>query len=280
MFGQNIDYRFLRHFTRNNNIATEELLDAKGFSINLEVSIEKLQRHIKLFEGQFPINSDLRYLEVGCGAGSITLAFAKIGGGKITAIDIVPRHIMSASRVARELGLDDRVKFICQDACDFSPSQKYDVVMSFDALEHIRNPHDLIEQMHSWIDPKGVAILSFGPLFHSPFGGHLAEFFRFQIPWCSTLFSEKAILRLRRENFRPTDPATRYEDVVGGLNRMQYSSFLSYVKQAGWDIRFLRVNPTWKRSPHLYFLSQLMIRLPIIRDYFAGTVYAILKPAQ
>jgi 2-polyprenyl-3-methyl-5-hydroxy-6-metoxy-1,4-benzoquinol methylase len=280
MFGQKIDYHFLRHFTHSDNIATEELLDAKGFSINLEESTKMLQRHIKLFEGHFPINSDLRYLEVGCGAANITLALAKIGCGHITAIDIVPRKIMSASKGVKQLGFEDRVEFICQDACEFVPCQRFDVVISFDALEHIKTPQQLIEKMHPWLVPEGLAVLSFGPLFHSPFGGHMAEFFRFQIPWCSTLFLEKAILRLKRECFRPTDPATRYEDVVGGLNRMRYSSFLSYVKQSGWDIRFLRVNPTWKRSPPFYFLSQLMIRLPIIRDYFAGTVYAILKPAQ
>jgi hypothetical protein len=120
-------------------------------------------------------------------------------------------------------------------------------------------------------------VLAFGPLFHSPLGDHMDGFFRIQIPWRGVVFSEKAILRLRRECYRLTDLADQYQDISGGLNLMRYSKFLEYVDATGWKFKFLRVNPQLRQFPVLYYLSNILIRRPLIRDYFAMSVYAILR---
>src|SRR5262249_59325831 len=115
------------------------------------------------------------------------------------------------------------------DLYQWTPGEEHDVLMSFDALEHIDAPGAFLRRMADFIVPGGVAVLAFGPLFHSPFGDHMWDFFRLQIPWPGLLFSEKAVLRLRRECFRPTDPAESYETVAGGLNRIRYSELLDHV---------------------------------------------------
>jgi hypothetical protein len=97
------------------------------------------------------------------------------------------------------------------------------------------------------------------------------------MPWRGLLFSERAVLRVRRECYRPSDDAERYQDIVGGLNLMRYSEFLRHVRETGWEFAFLDVNPRLRRVPLLHPLSTLLSRIPGIRDYFVFSVYAILR---
>jgi hypothetical protein len=105
------------------------------------------------------------------------------------------------------------------------------------------------------------------------------DFFRLQIPWRGVLFSEQAVLRVRRECFRSTDPASNYREIAGGLNLMRYSEFLKHVRDTGWEFDYLAVNTFLKRLPTLQFLSDIVMRFPVIRDYFVHNVYAVLRRA-
>jgi hypothetical protein len=132
--------------------------------------------------------------------------------------------------------------------------------------------------MAEFLAPGGVAVLAFGPLFHSPFGDHMYEFFKVQVPWRGVLFSEEAVLRVRRECYRPTDGATRYGEVAGGLNLMRYSQFLGYVRDTGWQFDYLRPNAFLRKGP-LRKVSDTVMALPGVRDYFVHNVYATLRRA-
>jgi len=105
------------------------------------------------------------------------------------------------------------------------------------------------------------------------------DFFRVQIPWRGVLFSEKAVLRVRAECFRPTDTATGYREIAGGLNLMRYSEFLKYVGDTGWRFDYLAVNTFLKGLPPLKFISEIVTRVPWVRDYFVHNVYAVLRRA-
>ncbi len=279
MFGKNIDYLFLRPYAHKRNIATEEELNRHANQISLQ-AIEaggyRLQERIRRFEGLFPLDPNLRYLDMGCGTGELTIALAKLGCKYVTGVDIVPRNIVACQLHAEQLGVGNAVQFVCADLYDWAPAPKYDVLLSFDAFEHIDNPGCFLRKIVDIISPQGMVILAFGPLFHSPFGDHMGDFYRLQIPWRGILFSEKALLRIRRECFRPTDRAERFQEVVGGMNQMRYTEFLRYVNDAGWHFSFLSVNPFLKRLPLLYFVSNGLTRTPMIRDYFVHSIYAIL----
>ena len=92
------------------------------------------------------------------------------------------------------------------------------------------------------------------------------------------LFSEQAMLRVRRECFRPTDPATRYQDIAGGLNLMRYSEFLRDVPETGWKFSYLRPN-AMLRHRALRAVSTAVTAVPRVRDYFIHNVYAVLERA-
>lgn len=280
MFGQTLDYFLLRPFAHSRNIATEAELNARAEDVSLEMieaGIARLRKRIDLFQGAFPLDPELRYLDMGCGTGELTIALAKLGCRRVTGVDIVPRNIATCRRLAERLGVGDRVEFLCQDLNGWVPPEKFDVLLSFDALEHIDTPDRFLRKMADFVSPKGIVVLAFGPLFHSPFGDHQWDFYRLQIPWRGTLFSEKAQLRVRRECFRPTDAAESFKDVVCGMNLMRYSEFLRFVRDAGWQLSFLDVNPFLKRIPLLHGVSNTFTRVLLLRDYCVHSIYAILR---
>src|SRR5207249_1148196 len=161
----------------------------------------------------------------------------------------------------------------CCDLHRWKPQHKYDVLLSFDVFEHIEAPRQFLARMKELIAPGGVAVMSFGPLFHSPFGDHMWGFFRLQIPWRGLLFSEQAMLRLRRECFRPTDPAQRLREIAGGLNQMRYSEFLGHLRAAGWQFDYLAVNAI--ELPPVRPLSNALAHVPVLQDFIAHNVYCV-----
>ncbi len=282
MLGTTLDYFILRGLAHSRNLATEEQLNSRSGRVSagsFEEGMPKFRKIIGRFEGHLPVDPGLRYLDMGCGTGELTLAFAKLGVRRITGVDFLPRCIERARAYARQTGTGDGVQFICRDLHSWVPEEKYDVLLSFDALEHIEEPEAFLRKMTDFIAPDGIAVLAFGPLFHSPYGDHMYDFFRMQIPWRGVLFSEQAMLRVRKECFRPTDPAKGYREVAGGLNLMRYSEFLKYVRNTGWEFDYLAVNTFLRRLPPLRFISDIVTRVPAVRDYFVHNVYAVLRRA-
>jgi 2-polyprenyl-3-methyl-5-hydroxy-6-metoxy-1,4-benzoquinol methylase len=285
MLGEALDYLILRALAHRRNSATEEELDKRAhrvFAQSLEEQgVSKVRKFINRFEGQLPLNPHLRYLDLGCGSGEVTIAFSKLGAKQITGVDFLPRSIQQAQALAQQIGVGEQVRFICQDLHTWTPEIKYDVLLSLSAFEHIQNPKRLLEKMADFITRNGIAVLAFGPLFHSPFGDHMEGFFRFQIPWRGALFSEKAMIRVRLQCFRPTDPANCYQEIRGGLNLIRYSDFLNNVRDTGWEFRHLMVDTFLDRLPLLRFASDIVVRVPTVRDYCVQYVYAVLhRPSR
>jgi SAM-dependent methyltransferase len=279
MLGPSIDYMLLRPLAHSRNKATEDELNSRhASSLEAEQLVSKLPKILDRYEGHFPLEPRLRYLDMGCGSGELTLALAKMGLRNIMGVDVMPRFVASARENARAAGLAERVEFVCADLRTWRPTEPFDVLISFDALEHIDTPREFMVTMAEFLAPGGVAVLAFGPLFHSPFGDHMYDFFKVQVPWRGVLFSEQAVLRVRRECYRPTDGATRYQEVAGGLNLMRYSQFLEYVRGTGWEFEFLRAN-AFLEKPALRRVSDAVLAVPVVRDYFVHNVYAILRRA-
>ena len=276
MFGKNVDYWILKRLAHGRNRATEEELDQNGCSsLTLEQMGAKLPRVLDRFEGHLPLSPDLHYLDMGCGSGELTLGLAQHGVKHIVGVDFLPRFVELARRNAESASAHADVSFECADLHTWNPPRKFDVVLSFDALEHIDKPGEFLVTMSRFLAPGGKAVLSFGPLFHSPFGDHMYEFFKVQIPWRGALFSEEAMMRVRREYYRPTDPAVRYSQVAGGLNLMRYSEFLRHARAAGWEFEFLQTN-AFLRQRALKRLSNAVCKLPVVQDYVVHNVYAVM----
>src|SRR5262245_6390463 len=220
MFGPVVDYWLLRPLTHSRNSATEEELNTRAavdVSIDIDSERGKIRKLQERLGGRLPISDHLSYCDVGCGEGGMALALVVLGARQVTGVDVTPRSIVTAVANSKRLQLDTRVEFICADIHSWAPPNQFDVVLSHEALEHILEPEKFLGRLRTLIKPTGIVVLAFGPLFRCPFGDHMQMFFRVPVPWRGVLFSEQAILRLRRERFRPTDKATRYQDITGSL---------------------------------------------------------------
>jgi SAM-dependent methyltransferase len=282
MFGQKIDYLILRSLSHDRNKRTEEELNAEAsrqVPLTPEEAGAKLNRHIERFDEQLPLDPELRYLDMGCGTGELTVALAKLGLKHVTGVDVVPRHIDAARVYASQLGLAEGVEFALADLNAWQPAEKFDVLLSFDAFEHLDDPRGFLQRMAGFVRTGGIAAVGFGPLFHSPRGDHMSKFFRVPIPWRGVLFNEKALLQVRRECYRPTDPAERLQDIVGGLNKMRYTEFVRYARETGWTFDYLGLNVRLRRKRAIGAISQVLTAMPLVKDYFVFSVYAILRRA-
>ena len=280
MFGKTIDYRLLRLFAHDRHPEAEELRQLER-NLSIESATARFEKWNRRLDNEIPIDPAMRYLEVGCGMGEMSLALAQYGCRQVMGIDKDPYYIEIAKRCARKRQLQDQVTFECMNVHDLPNKKEYDIVLSHEMLEHVERPGDHLRRIDGVLRSNfsgGWIILAFGPLFHSPLGGHLNRFFRFRIPWIGVLFSEDALMRLRREFWRPVaDEAESYEDTREGLNKMKFSEFLRYVEEIGWRTERLLVNPQLKRWPALWRLSNLLLRVPLLRDYLAVSVYAIYR---
>ena len=163
-------------------------------------------------------------IDFGCGEGTEAVEMARRGAKQVIGIDIREELLQAARQRAVSAGV--------QNTCLFVPSTKElaDIIVSVDAFEHFADPAEVLGIMHTLLKPAGEVLLSFGPTWYHPMGGHLFSVF----PWAHLLFSEQALIRWR-STFK-TDGATRFSEVAGGLNQMTVVRFEELV--AGSPLKF------------------------------------------
>jgi hypothetical protein len=126
------------------------------------------------------------------------------------------------------------------------------------------------------LEPGGEIAIGFGPLWESPWGGHID--FMTRLPWAHLVFPEQVILAERRR-FRPEENPTRFEEIRGGLNRMTLARFLETMERSGLEKRFLATNQSdGARSPaRRAFIGGMRLgsRLPPLREYCSMNVYSV-----
>jgi SAM-dependent methyltransferase len=282
MFGERIDYRLLRLIVHDRNKATEAELDARAAASTFRIDdarayLDKVRR--VYFDGRLPVDPGLAYLDVGCGMGRLSIGLAAAGARDVTGIEVVARHVVEAEAIASALPPGTRPRFLHVDVHEWKPPRQYDVVFVLGAMEHIHDPKRFLELLPGLLAPDGLAFVSHEP-FEGPVGDHLTQFFRVQIPWRGLLFSERALLRLRTEYFRPTDPVTRYQDVAGGLNRMSFRRYLRWAREAGLEFVFHAFNPQIKHHPRLrplYPINWVLTHLPLVQGFFILNGYSVMR---
>ena len=281
MFGNTIDYHVLRPFTHDRRMrtghgsATVEPTYSPDDARNYLTKAKTLY-----FDNALPVDPKLSYLDVGCGPGQLSVALSLAGVNDVTGVDVSAQSLRQATAVADRLPVHSRPAFINASIHDLTIERRYDVVLVLAVLEHIDRPALFLRRLSTLLKPSGRAFVSMTP-FHGPLGDHMSKFFRVRIPWRGVLFSEQAILRLRRERYRPDEIVARYQDLPTGLNLLRISEYLRHIDDAGltarhiWDPHFKFYARLWPLFP----FSWCATRTPKIRDYFTFNVYSILQKA-
>ncbi len=206
-------------------------------------------------------------VDFGSGLGFQSVALARDLGCRVTGYDILARHREHGRQLAAQEGLgEDRARFLPPPQETTTPV--CDVAISQNAMEHFADPAAVLATMAGLLRPDGLLLLSWGPPWYSPNGGHTRSFCR--LPWVHLLFPERAVLA-HRARFRD-DGATRYEDVDGGLNRMTVARCERLVRRSGLVI-------AGRRQTCIRRL-QVLGHVPGLREAVIGHVsYVLRRPA-
>jgi SAM-dependent methyltransferase len=252
------------------------LPDQQYFEEQFEAGFGSAER----FFSRLPAEArDLRgrsVLDFGCGGGSTCVWAAQHGARKVVGADIqslaLPRR-----KLEREYPeLTDVIEFreVVEHA-DFG-DEKFDVVLSKNTFEHVGDPGAYVAAMRSAVAPGGQVVIGFSPLWKSPWGGHIG--FMTLFPWAHLLFPEDVIMA-ERKRFRPDEDAKRFEEIVGGLNRMTLARFEQVMSDSGLKRRYMEVNAgrQARSRARVWALRAMKIlgRIPGLREYFAFSVHSV-----
>lgn len=176
-------------------------------------------------------------IDFGCGTGEDAVEMAQRGALRVIGLDLQERFLAAARVNASVAGVADRCAF------GTATDELADIIVSLDAFEHFDDPASILRIMRSLLAPNGRVLISFGPTWFHPLGGHLFSVF----PWAHLVFTERALIRWRSD-FK-TDGATRFREVAGGLNQMTISRFERIVRNSPFRAERLELVPIRRLAP-------------------------------
>ena len=191
-------------------------------------------------------------VDYGCGEGTQAIELARAGAGFVIGLDVRKEVLARAREAAYREGVSER--------CQFA-----DIVCSIDSFEHFRDPEAELNKMAGLLNPGGLLMISFGPTWYHPLGGHLFSVF----PWAHLVFSEPALIRWRADLRR--DGATCFAEVEGGLNQITIKRFLDLVGRSGLAVERIEYIPI--RRLHL-------VHNTLTREWTTAVVRARLRKPE
>jgi ubiquinone/menaquinone biosynthesis C-methylase UbiE len=158
-----------------------------------------------------------RVLDLCCQWGG-HIEFLEAAGAKVLGVDIVDFN--SHEHAMNQLIRSDAQRLAIR-------SKSIDIVFCINAFEHIPDPEKTLKEIYRILKPKGLAFISFIPVYYSDVGSHMAEFI--PEPWAHLVYSEEDYLI----KLRVATPGTEYwvQEYQKGLNRKTRSYFFDLFKR-------------------------------------------------
>jgi len=97
-----------------------------------------------------------RVLDLSCGAGAGSRAMAVAGATSVLGVDIDP----DAIRYARHRHSHERCRFVQGDAETWSSDSRFDLIVSFETIEHLEKPETLLATIERVLAPGGECLIS------------------------------------------------------------------------------------------------------------------------
>ena len=114
------------------------------------------------FADQLRIDAGSNVLEVGSGSGGPAVYLSAARGCRLTGVDINEHGVANAAKLAEARGVADRVEFRAVDASRPLPFRdgQFDVVVSNDAICHIRDRANVLRDWFRVLRPGGRALFT------------------------------------------------------------------------------------------------------------------------
>jgi SAM-dependent methyltransferase len=192
-------------------------------------------------------------LDFGCGRGCEAIEVARHGAKHVVGVDIQEKYLVFARAQAAAADISN-----CSFVQHFD--SKADIILSIDSFEHFDRPDEVLKEMSTLLKPNGKVIVSFGPPWYHPKGGHFPLFV-----WAHLLMTEESLMKWRSKYKQ--DGATRFHEVAGGLNQMSIRKFEHLV--AGSPLKFERFEAVPIRSVR-------SLHCGLTREFFTSVVRSTL----
>ncbi len=126
-------------------------------------------------------------LEVGCSDGLVCDIMSQLGATKVDGVDI----LKSAG-----CGFPgNNIAYHVMDSANLHfPDRSYDLVISIATLEHVADPFRVLTELKRLTKIGRYCYVQAGPLYHSPFGHHMFDFFQ-HYPWIHLRLSMGEIIQ-------------------------------------------------------------------------------------
>ena len=115
-----------------------------------------LEFHLRRYETAARYVRGKRVLDIACGAGYGSQMLSLAGATTVVGVDVCPHTVEYAKKHYQIPG----VQFICADAEQFEWSEQFDVIVSFETIEHLHHPAKFLDCIRSHLVDKGNFFLS------------------------------------------------------------------------------------------------------------------------
>lgn len=119
-------------------------------------SLKLYEIHFRRYETAAPYVRRKRVLDIACGAGYGSQMLSLAGASAVVGVDICPQTVDYAKKHYQTSNLE----FICADAEQFEWSEPFDLVVSFETIEHLGKPAKFLDRIHSLLVPGGEFLFS------------------------------------------------------------------------------------------------------------------------
>jgi SAM-dependent methyltransferase len=157
-------------------------------------------------------------LDFGCGQGHEAVEAARRGASTVVGIDLRYRWL----QIARAHAAANGVSHKCVFARDYDG--QVERIICLDSFEHFAEPAAILQRMADLLHPSGKVLVTFGPTWYHPLGGHIFSVF----PWSHLVFPESVLVKWR--SLYKSDGARSFREV--GLNGMTIQRFCDLVEES------------------------------------------------